>query len=167
MPLGRVVISHSPNSAAYMHAMGTLQLQWDQTASHPWVGRGRTTHGSWRSGARVSPLGATHEKCRGRNRGGSQSQVDGRSTTNPTCPKGGRRPPLIYGKWGLRDYSRSTSAQGLFRSPVRVGGGEWVTADGTPNPKLSAVPRLGGSLVPGSPSGSRTLHQVYREWPQP
>ena len=79
--------------------------------------------------------------------------VDAGSTTNnPWLPMGGQRPPLIYATRGLRDYSRSTSARRLFRSPVRVGGGEWVTADGTPNPKLSAVPRLGGSLPVVGPS---------------
>ena len=76
----------------------------------------------------------------------------GSTTNNPWLPMGGQRPPLIYATRGLRDYSRSTSARRLFRSPVRVGGGEWVTADGTPNPKLSAVPRLGGSLPVVGPS---------------
>ena len=117
----------------------------------------------------VTPEGALQQSADARaSAEGIRSRVDGRSTTNPEHPKGGQSPPRFYGARGPRDYSRGTSAQGLFRSPGsarrrRVGHCGW---NSKPQTVRSAPPGV-RAWCRGRRPGAVLFTRSLLEWPQP
>ena len=83
------------SAAARCHYQGTL-LPSDAMGWIP-----SPTHGIWRSGGGISPLGATHQKGCGRNRRGNS--IDGRPT-RWRRPSGGTEEVLLTPStlWGDR-----------------------------------------------------------------